>query len=68
MHARPPSTAETPLELTIRSLRAWPDTELFALARATSAELLRRRSPGPVALPIVEILGLGRDLFPSPRS
>jgi len=59
MNARPPSTPESPLDLTIRSLRAWPDGELFALARGVAAELLRRRRPVPVALPVVDVLGAG---------
>ena len=55
MDARPLSPPpQTPLALTIRSLRTWPEAELLHLARAVGYELIRRGNPVPVALPIGE--------------
>jgi hypothetical protein len=47
----------SPLEETVRSLPAWPEWDLFCLARAVGTEISRRQLPTPVALPVVEILG-----------
>ena len=40
---------------TIRSLRNWPDSELFRLARNLAGELSRRQLPPPVALPVAQV-------------
>ncbi len=44
--------APDPAEETARGLPAWPDSALRKLARALSAELLRRHLPTPAALPV----------------
>jgi hypothetical protein len=44
-----------PHELTIESLKVWPDEELFSLIRAGAEELRRRQMPVPVALPLMEV-------------
>ncbi len=41
-----------PAEETARGFPAWPDSALWNLARALSAELLRRQLPTPAALPV----------------
>jgi len=37
---------------TMRSLRNWPDSELFRLARTLAGELTTRQLPTPAALPV----------------
>ena len=55
MDARPPKPL-SPAGEVVRSLRTWPDEELWDLAQAVGCELDRRLLAQPVALPIAAAL------------
>ena len=50
--------AEDPAGEVIRSLRTWPDQDLYHLARAVGYELIRRNRAMPAALPIGEVMAV----------
>ena len=48
----PPRDEPDPAGDTIRSLRNWPDSALFRLARGLAGELTSRQAATPAALPV----------------
>ncbi len=63
MDAKP--SVPNPAAEVIRSLKTWPDGELWTLGRAVGCELDRRRLPVPAALPVLEALASLVEMAPA---